>query len=244
MTLLWRRPVWIVTALIGILVGTAGIDAVLAQPGAGNTVAVPVDAPMARSTVTAAPAVTTSTSTSTPTTTTTEAAAFTPPVEADVEPPPAPALSAERRSDLALGLLDYRWERLGYSVTFEDAKRGLLGKTNCDTKQVFIFMRPSQTIEQIAFVTAFELGHAIDCGTMTSARRAEWARIRGFAEGWQWFPGCLCTEDNYGSGDLSMVFATWLVPHGGYGWRSNLAGPPSPEMLDQLMPYLRPSQVA
>jgi len=111
------------------------------------------------------------------------------------------------------------------------------------THEIFVYVRPTQTIRQIAFVTAFELGHAIDCGTMNDARRAEWAAIRGFPAGWTWFPGCLCTEDNFGSGDISMVFANWLVPNGGYRWRSTLAAPPSGDQLNRLMPYLRPAQV-
>jgi len=114
---------------------------------------------------------------------------------------------------------------------------------NCGTKQIYIYIRPSQTIRQIAFVIAFELGHAVDCGFMTDAERAEWAGIRGFPAGWTWFPGCLCTEDNFGSGDISMVFANWLVPNGGFRWRGNLAPPPSGDQLNRLMPYLRPAQV-
>jgi hypothetical protein len=49
----------------------------------------------------------------------------------------------------------------------------------------------------------------------------------------------VCTEDSYGSGDISMVFASWLVPDGGYRWRSNLAPRPSAEQMQQLLPYLQ-----
>jgi hypothetical protein len=49
----------------------------------------------------------------------------------------------------------------------------------------------------------------------------------------------VCSEDSYGSGDISMVFASWLVPDGGYRWRSNLAPPPSAEQMQQLLPYLQ-----
>jgi hypothetical protein len=179
----------------------------------------------------------TTTTTVAPTTTT--AAPAPPPA-----PEPAPALSpVEQTGAAALELLDYPWEKLGYQVHFEGSTSGLLGKADCNTREIWVYVRPTQTIQQVAFVAAFELGHAIDCGTMTDATRAEWAAIRGFPAGWEWFPGCLCTEDNYGSGDISMVFATWLVP-GGHSWRSNLAGPPSPEQLQQLMPFLRPAIVS
>ena len=152
-------------------------------------------------------------------------------------PAPAPTTPAEVGA-AALASLDYPWQRLGYSVTFEGANSGLLGKADCGTHQITVYVRPTQTIQQVAFVAAFELGHAVDCGTMTTERRAQWAAIRGFAPGWTWFPGCLCTEDNFGSGDISMVFANWLVP-GGHRWRSNLAGPPSAEQMQQLLPFLQ-----
>ena len=158
-------------------------------------------------------------------------------------PAPAPAATPQSTGEAALARLDYPWQRLGYQVIFQGSNSGLLGKTDCGAKQVFIYVRPTQSVTQVAFVTAFELGHAVDCGTMSDSRRAEWAGIRGFAPGWTWFPSCVCSEDNFGSGDISMVFANWLVPNSGYRWRSNLAGAPSGAQLSQLMPYLRPASV-
>ncbi|MEA3019317.1 MAG: hypothetical protein QOI47_841 [Actinomycetota bacterium] len=165
------------------------------------------------------------------------------PAPAAVKPAPTPAPAPPTPAQVgaaALTKFSYPWQRLGYSLSFEGANPGLLGKTDCGTKQVTVYVRPTQTVQQVAFVTAFELAHGVDCGRMTDARRAEWASIRGFAAGWTWFPGCLCTEDSFGSGDFSMVFANWLVPNGGYRWRSNLAAPPSATMLQQLVPYLQP----
>jgi len=142
----------------------------------------------------------------------------------------------------ALRLIDYPWERLGYSVNFAPARSGLLAKTNCNTKTISIYVRSTQTVRQVAFVTAFELGHAVDCSTMSDQRRADWAGLRGFPTGWRWFPGCLCSEDHFGSGDFAQVFAAWLVADSGYSWRSRLAGPPGSQ-LGQLMPYLRPAAI-
>ena len=163
------------------------------------------------------------------------------PAEASA-PAPAPApepTTPDAKGQQALGIVSaaYPWQRLGYSVTYTGENPGLLGKANCSTHQITIYVRSSQTVRQVAFVTAFELGHAVDCGRMNDQKRAEWAQIRGFAPGWTWFPSCLCTEDNYGSGDISMVFANWVVPNGGYRWRSNLAGPPP--SMQPLLPYLQ-----
>jgi len=157
-------------------------------------------------------------------------------------PAPAPAAeptTPEGKGQAALDIVGaaYPWPKLGYTVTYTGENPGLLGKANCSTHQITIYVRSTQTVRQVAFVTAFELGHAVDCGLMNDQKRNEWAQIRGFAPGWTWFPNCLCTEDNYGSGDISMVFANWLVPNGGYRWRSNLAGPPP--SMDPLIPYLQ-----
>jgi hypothetical protein len=148
---------------------------------------------------------------------------------------PTPA----QRGAEALDRIDYPWQHLGFSITFEGPNDGLLGKADCNTDRIFIYVRPTQTVQQVAFVTAFELGHAVDCNFMDDQRRADWASIRAFQPGWKWFPGCVCSEDSYGSGDISMVFASWLVPDGGYRWRSNLAPPPSAEQMQQLLPYLQ-----
>ena len=173
-------------------------------------------------------------------------------VGAVVAPPPAPPSTTTpaaprpgmRAADVgpaALALIDYPWQQLGYTVRFESSTAGLLGMTDCASRAVTIFVRPSQTVRQVAFVTAFELAHAVDCTTMNRDRRAQWASIRTFTSGWRWFPGCLCPEDTVGSGDFSMVFASWLVPNGGYPWRSSLAPPPNADQLRALMPYLRPA---
>jgi hypothetical protein len=224
---------------------------VAAELPTSTSVATADKAPVRSTTTTVAP----TTTTVAPTTTSTTAAPA--PTPAPVAPRKAPTPSAapataapaaapapaaepttpEGKGQAALRLISYPWQKLGYSVSYTGENAGLLGKANCGTHQITIYVRSSQTVRQVAFVTAFELGHAVDCGLMNDQKRSEWAQIRGFAPGWTWFPNCLCTEDNYGSGDISMVFANWLVPDGGYRWRSNLAGPPP--SMDPLIPYLQ-----
>jgi len=248
-TWLRRFPLVLAALVFGVGVGTVAMslsaptdvraDTLIAASSPSTTAAPVVAEPTTTTTVLVAPAPTTTT-TVPPTTTTTTAApvlAETAPASAPVAAPVPSGTPAERGAQ-ALELIDYPWERLGYTVTFEGANSGLLGKADCNTGEIWIYVRPKQTIRQIAFVTAFELGHAVDCGFMTDEARSEWAAIRGFAPGWTWFPSCVCAEDDFGSGDISMVFATWLVPDGGYGWRSNLAPPPDAAQLEQLKPYL------
>jgi hypothetical protein len=146
--------------------------------------------------------------------------------------------TATARGNEALGMIRYSWQRFGFTLQFLDGRPGLLGKTDCGKKEMTVYVRNGQPTRQIAFVTAFEIAHAVDCASMSPQRRQEWADLRGFRSGWTWFPSCLCSEDGYGSGDFAMVFANWLVPDGGIGWRSKLAGPPS--AIEPLLPYLEP----
>jgi hypothetical protein len=151
----------------------------------------------------------------------------------------AAPMSAAEMGAAALARLRYPVSALGYQITFVAGRSGLLGKTNCSTHVVTVYVRPYQTVEQVAFVTAFELAHAVDCGHMTDATRTAWAAMRGFRPGWTWFPSCTCAEDRYGSGDFAMVFARWLTGTAPYGWRSQLAG--APANVNPLLPMLRPA---
>lgn len=160
-----------------------------------------------------------------------------PPSPPATSSPPPPSSPADRGM-AALRLIDYPWQQFGYRMQFRGPRAGILGTTNCATREIDVFVRETQSTNQIAFVTAFEIAHAVDCSTMTVQRREEWAALRGFPSGWRWFPPCACTEDDYGSGDFAMVFASWLVPDGGYRWRSTLA--PPPDSIDRLLPFLRP----
>ena len=245
------RVVLCAAVAVGVTAATNRVASVTAEVRDGERVAAyrptSTTQSIAPTATTVAPAPTTTTTIAPPTTTTVAPAPATtvappPPAPAPAAAPPAAATTPEEKGARALELIDYPWQRLGYSVTYAGPRAGLLGKANCETHQITVFVRPSQTVRQVAFVTAFELGHAVDCGTMDSQRRTEWAAIRGFPAGWTWFPSCMCTEDRFGSGDISMVFASWLVPNGGYGWRSQLAPPPG-ATITQLLPYLRPPSV-
>lgn len=152
----------------------------------------------------------------------------------------APAIDAPYYQQLggdALARIDYPWRRLGYGLAFEPARPGLLGTTSCAGRQMVIYVYPSESVAEVAFVTAFEIGHAVDCSILTPPRRADWARIRGFGSARPWFPSCTCSEDDYGSGDYAEVFATWQVGLQ-FAWRSALAGPPDRSEMARLMPYL------
>lgn len=159
-------------------------------------------------------------------------------------PAPAPVFDPQAEGQAALARIHYPYQRLGYAIAFHGPLNGFLGLTDCTAHHVDVYIRPSESADQVAFVTAFELAHAVDCGFNTSATRAAWASVRGFPSGWTWFPSCTCSEDEFGSGDFSDVFATWLVGSGGWPWRSRLAPTPGAAELSALMPYLLPAAIA
>jgi hypothetical protein len=151
---------------------------------------------------------------------------------------PASSTGPEGVGQQALAMLSYPYQRFGYAISYLPPKPGYLGETFLGSHQIHVYVRPDESVREVAFVTAFELGHAVDVTTMNPARRASWAGIRGWSASTAWFPPCDCTEDSYGSGDFSDVFASWLVPGGWGQWRSNLGPPPTAAQLGQLLPYL------
>jgi hypothetical protein len=109
--------------------------------------------------------------------------------------------------------------------------------TYCVAREVDIYVRPEQSVRQVAYIAAWEIAHAVDCDH--PGRRARWAALRGFGFGGYWFPPCECSEDSYGSGDFAGVFADWQVgPQ--YSWRSRLAPPPTTQQLQLLLSNLQP----
>jgi hypothetical protein len=161
-----------------------------------------------------------------------------PPVVVPAPPPPAaPAPYYQRIGDEGLARISYPWRRLGYQLSFAPGRAGLLGGTSCAGHDIIIYVRPSQTVGEVAFVTAFEIAHAVDCTYLTPSSRMQWGQVRGFRGYSSWFPSCTCSEDNFGSGDYAEVFASWQVGLQ-LGWRSNRAGPPDPAQIQRLMPDL------
>jgi hypothetical protein len=134
----------------------------------------------------------------------------------------------------AMALLRNPIAGLGYTLEFQGPMSGYLGLTNCSSKQIDVYVEASQTVQQVAYITAFEMAHAVDCVHNTTARRAAWQAIRGSSG--TWFPSCACSENAFGSGDFSDAFATWQVGHV-YGWRSDVAAP-GPSQMQALVPYL------
>jgi hypothetical protein len=145
-----------------------------------------------------------------------------------------PTGTVEERGAAALALITYPWPRTGYSIVFTGPNDGLLGLTDPNSKRTTIFIRPIQSIRDIARVLAHEIGHTVDFTMTTDAERAEYRRIRGLDDR-AWYPSCNgCSDYASPVGDWAETFAYWLLGDGSFA--SQLAPKPTAAQLSALTP--------
>ena len=144
---------------------------------------------------------------------------------------PAPAATScsgagwqQRRGQAALASLRGGTGRAGYAVVFAPARSGYLGLTHLDAKRIEMFVRTCerQSTELLRHVMAHELGHAHDTELMSTAKRAEWLRVRGIPASTPWYGCSGCTDFATPAGDFAEVYAQWA--RGAATNRSQLAG--------------------
>lgn len=135
------------------------------------------------------------------------------------------------RADV-LSRISYPWRsRLSaWTIEFLPARPGYLGATWTATKRIEIYVRDGQTIDELAFTLAHEMGHAVDLTYLDGAGRDRWLAARG-ASGTQWWAGSGASDYAVGAGDWAESFAVWQV--GGQSL-STVAGQPTPEQLELL----------
>jgi hypothetical protein len=142
--------------------------------------------------------------------------------------------TVEARGAAALTLIDYPWQRTGYSIVFAGPNDNLLGLTEPSRKRITIYLRPSQSIGDVARIIGHEIGHAVDFTMTTDAERADYRRIRGLDDR-PWYPTCgACADYASPVGDWAETFAYWLLGNGSFN--SQLAGKPTSAQLAALTP--------
>ncbi|HVE97998.1 MAG TPA: hypothetical protein VNA12_02335 [Mycobacteriales bacterium] len=157
---------------------------------------------------------------------------------------PRPALRSPRRVDrfapgwqqrngeAALRLISYRWRELGWGISFHPARRGILGIAYEPDRHIYIFVRRDQSIPELAFTIAHEIGHAYDFDLGTGESRHRWRALRGIDRDVPW-TGCEgCADLATPAGDFAEVFALWQV--GPVDFRSRMAPMPDAEALRTL----------
>jgi hypothetical protein len=135
--------------------------------------------------------------------------------------------AAVAASSKALGLLRIDWRGLlpGWQIRFLPGRAGIRGATFPDTSVIEIYVRASDTPNDLAHVIAHELGHAVDVSRFSDADRSAWKAARGIALDASWFPsGAGAADYLTPAGDWAESFASWLV---GSGWFSKLGPPPN-----------------
>ena len=150
-------------------------------------------------------------------------------------PAPLPAWQ-QRRGEAALDLIAYDWRRLGWTISFHPAQRGVLGIASQHERRIRMYVRREHSARLLAFSIAHEVGHALDFSSGTAESRARWLELRGIAPGTEWF-GCEgCADLDTPAGDFAEVFAAWQV--GFVDFRSRIAPRPSPEQMRLLEQHI------
>ncbi len=138
----------------------------------------------------------------------------------------------QRHGAEALTWITYPWRELGWTITFHEARPGVLGLAYEPDRHIYVFVRKDQSTALLAFTIAHEIGHAFDFTYGTPERHARWRQLRGINPKTPW-TGCEgCSDLATPAGDLAEVFAAWQV--GPVDFRSRMAPLPVGERLTML----------
>jgi len=160
---------------------------------------------------------------------------------------PAALDTPEAMGAAALALIRYPWQKIpGYSIVFRsiaDAPSpGFYGNTEFKWGQTggtsSIYVYPGETVERLAAITAFEIGHEVDAAYVEpQGGHDQIAGLLGIHPA-SWAPMCDCAEQGYLSGWYSAAFSNFWSP--GVGAWSSLASEPSGALLSAMEPWLDP----
>jgi hypothetical protein len=160
-----------------------------------------------------------------------------PPAVASNPAPPAGIETdwAHRKRQLALALIHYPWEKLGYEIIFLGPRPGYRAMTISDRRRIEVYVRPGDDISLLAFDLAHELGHAFDLERNNTARRNRWREMRGISQSVPWFGCNRCPDYQTPAGDFAETFALLLL--GPKNYHSRIALAPTPEEIPDLASF-------
>jgi len=144
----------------------------------------------------------------------------------------------QRVGQLALTRIAYPWPQLGWTVQFLPARTGYRGMAWPADRRIDVFVRDGQSLDEVAYVIAHELGHAVDLTHGTDERRTAWRQLRGMPAGAGWWACDACTDYATGAGDFAEVFAVSQL--GPVDYRSEIGPPPDAATLTALAPLFGP----
>lgn len=121
----------------------------------------------------------------------------------------------------------------GWRVVFEVYRGGFQGLADTGTRQVTVWVRPTDSAARLQVTVAHEMGHVLDYTTLTDRDRQRYLAMRG-RSGCRdpWYPRNGTSDYSSPAGDFAEVYALW---RGGRGdFRSRFAPAPS-----DLGPFVR-----
>jgi len=158
------------------------------------------------------------------------------------------ALTPAQLGAQALALVRYPWQSIpGYSIQFlsiSDApSAGFYGNTTFTWGrtggQSVLYVYPGETVQRLAAITAFEIGHEVDAAAVQpQGGEAQIENILGIHPA-SWSPNCDCAEQGFLSGWYAAAFSNYWSP--GVGNWSQIAPAPSGATLAAVEPWLNPA---
>jgi hypothetical protein len=215
---------------------TLATDMPAGQPTTSTTVALPpttVTVPPAPAT-TAAPRPAPATTAPRPTATTAK------PAPSHVtQAAPVPSGDPNARGQQALALINYPWQKFGYTISFEPGDPTYLGMTDSGARVIHIFVRNNESMDTLKRTTGHELGHVLDFTMTSDDERAQYIAIRGINATVDTWYGCNACEDySTAAGDWAETFQYWLFGPGQYF--SKMGPPPNADQSAQLSTLFAP----
>jgi hypothetical protein len=167
-------------------------------------------------------------------------------------PPAAPAsLTPAELGAQALTLVTYPWQKIpGYSIQFLPISQapapGFYGNTTFTMGQAggqsVLYVYPGETVQRLAAITAFEIGHEVDAAGVYPADggtgHAQIEKLLNYFPA-SWMPNCDCAEQSFLSGWYAAAFSNQWSP--GVGSWSQILPEPSGATLAAMQPWLDPT---
>jgi hypothetical protein len=167
-------------------------------------------------------------------------------------PPASPAsLTPAELGAQALTLVTYPWQKIpGYSIQFlpisEAPTPGFYGNTTFTMGQAggqsVLYVYPGETVQRLAAITAFEIGHEVDAAGVYPADgntgHAEIEKLLNYFPA-SWMPNCDCAEQSFLSGWYAAAFSNQWSP--GVGNWSQILPEPTGATLAAMQPWLNPT---
>jgi len=121
----------------------------------------------------------------------------------------------------------------GWAIRFQPYQGSYQGLSSTDTRTVIIWVRRSDSRQELRITIAHELGHVLDFTTLTEADQHRFLELRG-RSGFRgpWYPENGTSDYASPAGDFAEVYALWLAGPGDF--RSTFAARPSSSQLAQV----------